>query len=233
MTGFPLIRGSWNIVHLISTVRGREQDPKDYVFSPLATAPGDVSLLAELESATNGRMIAQWTGADDLHPDDFVTQVKEYKYVNAAFAYTRPQGGRFVDRRRGAWRGALDTATALAEAVAHATRELRETGTYFARMDYLELACAVTGRLADLRSLPADAPCLSADPARAYPASQALARDVRLAGADGVIWSSVRHPGGTCLAIFSPRGLDPVAGALWRLEWNGGPEPAATRHILQ
>ena len=40
-----------------------------------------------------------------------------------------------------------------------------------------------------------------------YRASQQLAERLRSAGSDGVIYDSVRHEGGQCIAIFRPRRL--------------------------
>lgn len=59
---------------------------------------------------------------------------------------------------------------------------------------------AVDADLHDLRSAAAE-PVAALDPV-SYAASQALARALRGAGSDGIAYSSVRHPGGGCVALF-------------------------------
>jgi RES domain len=77
------------------------------------------------------------------------------------------------------------------------------------------------------RADPAE-PCLDPDPAIGYPAGQALARRLRAeVGSNGIVYPSVRRQGGTCLAAFRPDLVqDPREGGIWRLTWQGTPEPS-------
>ena len=46
----------------------------------------------------------------------------------------------------------------------------------------------------------------------------------------GIVYPSVRHHGGTCLAAFHPYVVQNLRqGGLWRLTWVGDPEPAVKR----
>jgi hypothetical protein len=55
-----------------------------------------------------------------------------------------------------------------------------------------------------------------------YVASQKLARSLRLAGSNGIVFDSVRHPGGLCLAIYRPRLIQNCRqGTHLRYVWDG------------
>ena len=62
-----------------------------------------------------------------------------------------------------------------------------------------------------------------------YPAGQALARDLAGRSSNGIVYPSVRQPGGTCLVAFRPDLVQNVRqGDLWRLQWQGSLEPTIT-----
>jgi hypothetical protein len=63
-----------------------------------------------------------------------------------------------------------------------------------------------------------------------YEASQMFARELLDAGANGIVYRSVRHPGGECLACFRPRLVKNVrVAAHYEFRWEGGPTPRVTR----
>ena len=62
-----------------------------------------------------------------------------------------------------------------------------------------------------------------------YVESQALAEHLLEADSLGVVYPSVRHAGGTCLACFRPALVANVRrGKTYRFTWDGSPEPAIT-----
>ena len=68
------------------------------------------------------------------------------------------------------------------------------------------------------------------DPAIGYPVGNAIADAARARGLNGVVYPSVRHVGGTCLAALMPHAVQSVAqGGVYRFEWSGGPEPTIAR----
>ena len=76
---------------------------------------------------------------------------------------------------------------------------------------------------ADTRPRIRHADCLAPD---SYVASQTLAERLLDGGSLGVIYPSVRHPGGTNLACFRPALVANVRKAhAYRLTWAGKPEP--------
>jgi RES domain-containing protein len=213
-------------VRLIPT--GRLKQP---VLKPLAATEAALSDLAELEGATSGRLMAQRGGLFDLDPRELVFGSPGHTFVNAAFTYTRPGGNRFNSDERGAWYCAFKAETALAEVSFHLTRELEAIGRFENVTYYAGLIADFIGGFHDLRGAAfAASPCLGPDTSTAYPAGQALARELRLKHqAMGVIYPSARHPGGICLAAFNPNLVQNLRqGGIWRLEWRGGPSPVIT-----
>src|ERR1700730_5342550 len=214
-------------VRLVST--GRLKDP---VLLPLTTDSGTLDALAGLESVTNVRLQAEATGLADLDPRELVFGRAGYTFINAAFAHTRPGGNRFNGENRGAWYCGFDAETALAGVSYHLTRELEAIGRFENVTDYAELIADFFGAFHDLRSADFIAhPALQADPTMAYPAGQSLARQLRQeAASNGIIYPSVRHAGGICLAAFRPDLVQNLRqGGIWRLEWQGMPTPTVTR----
>jgi RES domain-containing protein len=214
-------------VRLIST--GRLKDP---VLLPLAANHGALEDLAVLESVTNGRLQAQETGLPNLDPRELVFGRAGYTLINAAFTHTRPGGNRFNDVSRGAWYCALEPETAIGEVSYHLTRELEAIGRFENVTDYAELIADLFGAFHDLRTSDFRAHrARHTDPAIAYPAGQALAKQLRReAASNGIIYPSIRHSGGTCLAAFRPDLVQNLRqGAIWRLEWQGAPTPTVAR----
>jgi hypothetical protein len=213
-------------VRLVPT--GRLKEP---ALLPLAADDGALEDLASVESATNARLRAEDAGLADLDPRELVFGRAGRTFVNAAFTHTRPGGNRFNGDERGAWYAGFEDATALAEVAHHLTRELEAIGRFENVTDYAELLADFFGPFHDLRGVDPAQPYLDPDPAIGYPAGQALARRLRAeAASNGVVYRSVRRPGGTCLAAFRPDLVQNLReGGIWRLAWQGTPEPSVTR----
>jgi len=55
-----------------------------------------------------------------------------------------------------------------------------------------------------------------------YAASQRSAVELRDAGSDGILYDSVRHPGGRCIAVFYPDRIGPARqSAHLYYHWDG------------
>lgn len=189
---------------------------------------GDIAALTELSAATNTRLQVQ-AGLDglDIGSHELVYDLDNSKFINGAFTYPG-QGARFSDDSRGAWYAGLEVATSLAEVAHHRALQLAEINVWEDVTEYQDLTCDIGGpHFADLRDTdPRTAACLDHS---SYLASQALAPQLLTNKAAGVVWPSVRHPGGTCVVCFRPSLLPPVArGGRWRLHWDGNPEPEIT-----
>ena len=85
---------------------------------------------------------------------------------------------------------------------------------------FREIVLDVTALLHDLRGLEAD-PEGILDPDD-YAAGQALGLRLRTAGADGIVYPSIRPPGGECVGLLYPDcAANPVEGRHLDYHWNG------------
>lgn len=211
-----------NTVRLVSSAK-----LKPPVLSGLAANHGTLRDLEEIEGATSGRLVAQQRGLPGgLDPAELVYGRPNHTFINAAFSYTRPGGSRFNDETRGAWYCAFEAETSLAEVIFHLTRELENIGRFENTTDYTEMIADFIGDYHDVRGVGAAA-FLDPDPAIGYPAGQALARELRALASPGLIYPSLRKPGGTCLVAFVPGVVQNVrSGHLRRLQWQGSRVPA-------
>ena len=210
----------------LDTVRlipSRFADLEDSVLAPLADNDAMLRDLFELDNATNERLRGEYGLLPGIGVDELVFGVPNFRIINAAFTYARPEGSRFNDGDRGAWYCAFDAPTALAEIVFHKTVEYQEINRFDDSVTYQSLLADFGAAFHDVRGDAAFAACL--DPA-SYIASQQLANTLLDAGSMGVIFPSVRGPGGTNLACFRPALVGNVRKAhAYRLTWAGAPEP--------
>jgi hypothetical protein len=204
-------------------IPSRFADTEDSVLSPLAEDIGHLRDLFDLENATNARLIAEYGGAPGIGVDELVFGVPNFRIINAAYTYPRPEGSRFSDGERGAWYCAFDIETAMAEIVFHKTVEYQEINRFDDSVSYQAMLADFTATFHDLRGQPKFAECL--DP-RSYIPSQLLAARLLDKGSMGVIFPSVRHAGGTNLACFRPALVGNVRkAAAYRLTWSGSTTP--------
>lgn len=207
-------------VRLVTTARLRES-----VLLGLVGAE-DLEALAEIEGATSNRLVAQARGAGEVQSYELVYGVPHANFINAAFSYAKPrEPNRFNSADRGAWYAGLELETSLAEVRHHLTEMLAATGVFEAVVEYAELYASFAGEFLDLRSHP-DLTALDPNKAIGYPAGNALADAARAKGLNGIIYPSVRHSGGTCIAALFPHAVQSVAqGDVYRMSWRGSPEP--------
>jgi RES domain-containing protein len=122
--------------------------------------------------------------------------------VNAAFTHTNPFGNRFNGPGRGAWYAAFSLDTAGVEVAFHKSEELREINWQEKEAFlYADFLADFRGEFHDIRKDSSFAKCL--DPNK-YAASQKLAEELLDKGSAGVVYPSVRHSAGTCMACFRP-----------------------------
>ncbi len=192
----------------------------------LGIADNDQHLVAlfELDNATNQRLVAELGGAAGIGIDELVFGIPNFRIINAAFTYPRPEGSRFNDAERGAWYCAFDVQTALEEIIFHKTIEYAEVNRFNDSVTYQEFLADFNASFHDLRGDTAHKGCLSPS---SYIKSQDLAVQMLEADSLGVVYPSVRHAGGTNLACFRPALVGNVRkGMVFKLTWNGSPRPA-------
>lgn len=182
----------------------------------------------ELDAATNDRLLAEHHRFPGIGVEDLVFGVPWSHVVNATFCHAHPLGSRFNGPDRGAWYAGFALETSQAEVAFHKQVALAETGwTAEESVTYDDYLSDISAVFHDLRGAAGFRVCL--DPA-SYVASQALAERLLDAGALGVVYPSVRHAGGTCVACFRPPLVANVrCDATYRFTFAAGAAPAIVR----
>ena len=161
-----------------------------------------LSDLTELEGATNDRLLGESGRLPGISAIELVSGFRLAHIVNASFTHPNPFGGRFNGAERGAWYAAFEMQTAQTEVAFHRTAELKEVGwkaeEIFSYIDYL---ADFRHEFHDIRGDPDFVDCL--DPS-SYTASQALGPTLLASGSAGIVYPSVRHKDGLCIACFRP-----------------------------
>lgn len=219
-----------SLVRQLDTIRllpSRFADIEDSVLAPLAENESELSDLFELDNATNQRLLAEQGGAPGIGIDELVFGVPNFRIINAAFTYPRPEGSRFNLGDRGAWYCAFDTDTALAEVIFHKTVEYAEIDYFHDSVSYQALLADFSAQFHDLRQHTHD-DCLEPG---SYVASQTLAHQLLDLGSVGIVYPAVRRAGGTNIACFRPAVVGNVRrGTAYQLTWNGSPTPQVEPH---
>jgi RES domain-containing protein len=176
-----------------------------------------------LDGATSERLRGEQGDLPGIGRDELVFGVPNFRIINAAFTYARPEGSRFNGPDRGAWYCSFELETALAEVAFHKSVEYQEIGRFDDSVTYAALLADFTNQFHDLRGDRRFAPCLNP---RSYVESQRLGEALLDAGSVGVIFPSVRRPDGINLACFRPAVVGNVRqGDTWRFTWSGDPAP--------
>ncbi len=139
--------------------------------------------------------------------------------VMGAFTHTRT-ATRFSDGRIGIYYAARTLETAIRETVYHRSRYLQERGMPAQELHMRAWVGTVRKPCYDVRGEGFDDLHRPDD----YRPSQRFARRLRQADPDawGIVYRSVRHPGGDCLAALRPPAVSlPVQGPHLVYHWNG------------
>ena len=188
------------------------------MLADLAEDQATLGDLFDLDNATNERLRGERGLLPGIGMDELVFGVPNFRIINAAFTYARPEGSRFNGPDRGAWYCSFEIETALAEVSFHKTVEYQEIGRFDDTVTYEALLADFTSEFHDLRGDARFARCF--DP-RSYVASQRLAEKLLEASSVGVIYPSVRSKAGTNLACFRPAVVGNVRrGDTWRFTWT-------------
>ncbi len=172
------------------------------VLTRLTNDPDDLAALFELEGATNDRLLGEAGLLPGITVRELVFGLSYSHIVNAAFTHPRPLGNRFNGPERGAWYAGFSRETSAIEVAYHKKKELQEIHWQEKEtFTYVDFLADFRGKFHDVRDGPSFKKCL--DP-ESYGASQQLARELLAAGSAGVVYNSVRHKTGTCIACFRP-----------------------------
>ena len=212
-------------------VPSRHSRAGDSVLVRVADNDDHLRAIFEIEAATNDRLLAEDQRFPGIGLRELVAGIPHAHVVNAAFCHPHPLGARFSGPERGAWYAAFALETAQAEVAFHKSVQLEETGWQDEEsVTYDDYLADFSAEFHDLRRARAFRACL--DPG-SYVASQALAAQLLAGNALGVVYPSVRHGGGTCIACFRPALVTNVRrDATYRFIWKGGEaDPIVSRAV--
>ena len=215
-SGLPVSEVKWQrAVRII-----RSTYPPIDLFEDIAD-PADWPLLISAEQKTNPR-IMESIGNLDLIPANRRVGGAGASYLMAPFTHVSPdRQSRFSDGSFGVLYAGNRFEVALFETVHHHARFMartREAPGWTSQ--FREIVLNIDARLHDLRGPSADTnAALNPDD---YTASHAFAAQLHGAGANGIVYPSVRHEGGECAGLFYPDlASNPVQGRHLDYHWNG------------
>ncbi|RMF34516.1 MAG: RES domain-containing protein [Alphaproteobacteria bacterium] len=216
MVSPPVARLVWPRTHRLVMAHYPPVDIYDDIASP-----EDWALLTAAVQRSNPRIRAA-IGDLSLVPVERRLSGPGADGVMAAFTHISPDRvSRFSDGSYGVYYAGESTDTALHEHGFH-------MGRFYAATDEApgwigevrELVGSIDAALIDLRG-GGFGDLLHPDPARYGPA-QDFARTARAEGADGIVYPSLRRPGGECIAAFWPDVVSPARqGEHYRYHWDG------------
>jgi len=196
------------------------------VLAAVADDEAQLRAIADLDAATNDRLLAHQQRLAAIGLEELVFAVPHADVINAAFCHPHPLGARFSGPERGAWYAAFDVATSQAEVGFHKSVQLAEIGRFHDSVTYDDYVADFSARFHDLRRQRRFRAYLNP---RSYVRSQALAERLLRAGSLGVVYPSVRRRGATCVACFRPALVTNVRlGRTYRFTWSGTPRPVVT-----
>ncbi len=175
---------------------------EETVLNSLTTDSDELADLFELEGATNERLLGEAGLLPGITVRELVFGLSYSHIVNAAFTHAKPLGSRFNGPERGSWYAGFSLETAGIEVAFHKSEELREINWQEKEaFVYADFWVDFRGQFHDIRGDSRFAKCLDPD---SYATSQKLAGELLDKGSPGVVYPSVRHSGGTCIACFRP-----------------------------
>ena len=177
----------------------------------------------DLDHATNHRLLAENDRLPGIGIDELVFGVPNCRITHAAFSHAHPLGGRFNGPDRGAWYAGFEFETSQAEVAWHKSVELAEIECMEESVTYDDYLADFGGEYHDIRGDTNYEKCLNPD---SYVESQVLAETLLWERSSGIIYPSVRHNDGVCLACFRPALVSNVRKSFrYRFTWTGSPEP--------
>lgn len=211
----PVSRVEWKgAVRII-----RSAFPPIDLFEDIAD-PADWPLLVSAEQKTNPRIMAT-IGNLDLVPEERRVGGNGASYLMSPFTHvSADRPSRFTDGSSGVLYVGNAFETALFETIHHHGRFMARTAEAPGwSSQFREIVLTVRANLHDLRGIDLANPAL--DPG-SYVAAQRLAEALKAAGANGLVYPSIRHLGGECVGLFYPDcASEPVQGRHLDYHWNG------------
>lgn len=201
--------------------------PPINLFERVSNDPAVWDALIELEQLTNPRLRDE-IGQIHLVPAERRVAGPNASWVMAPFTHINVLGSRFSNGTYGVYYAARHLATAISETVYHFGRFATDSDDPPRREDMRVLVGTIDRELHDVNSLIEDhrIGILDKD---SYRLSQPFANNLRDNNSDGLLYPSVRHDGGQCIAAFWPDVVSiPIQERHLQYEWDGR---RVTRHF--
>ena len=197
-----------------------ERHPPIDLFERVSPDPAVWEGLIAAEAAVNPRLRDEVGEIRLVAPEERLSGPGA-SWVMAAFTHRNPRGSRFSDGSYGVYYAARELRTAIRETAYHFGRFAAD-GADGPRYESMRvLVGRIDNRFGDVATLPAAlrGRVLAPD---SYVDSQPFGARLRDAGSNGVIYPSVRDPGGHCVAAFRPRAVGvPVQSKHLQYHWDG------------
>lgn len=194
------------------------------VLTRIADSDGHLSDISMLDDLTNDRLLAESDLLPGIGLHELVFGVPHDRIINAAFTHAHPLGSRFNGPNRGAWYAAFSIGTAKEEVKYHKTLDLSEIDYFYDDVTYDDYLADFSAAFHDLRDDGGYSKYLSPT---SYVASQKLAEELLESRSLGIVYPSVRDPGGTCIACLRPAlVMNARKDSTYRFTWTGTPSPA-------
>lgn len=201
--------------------------PPICLYEDVATAD-ELEAVCAVEALTNDRLREEAGELMRVPREDWLVGLPGGSYVMAAFTHLNPEGARFTTGDFGGYYCAPSIDTGIKETVYHRERIFGYTREPAQKVQMRVIQAQFSAGLIDITG-----PAFLPGPlyhATDYGPAQAFAREQKVAGADGIHYRSVRHPGHDCHVLYRPRLVSRVDHAR-HLEYHWSGE--AITHVLE
>jgi hypothetical protein len=180
--------------------------------------PADLEAVFAVENLTNPRLRQEAGDISIVPPADRVSG-RGSTPIMAAFTHLNPEGSRFGDGTYGVYYAARTLDTAIVESSYQRARFLARTREATIEIDMRTYLADVAGELHDIRGRTG---LIDVYDRESYAAGQALGRELKSINSWGIVYDSVRDPGGECVGAFRPPILSNcIQGPHFCYVWNG------------
>ncbi|WP_445362031.1 RES family NAD+ phosphorylase (plasmid) [Microbulbifer sp. ANSA003] len=177
--------------------------------------PDELDAAYELESLTNDRLRDEAGDIRLVMPEDRVSGPGSTP-IMAAFTHIGVES-RFTKGGYGVYYAGLELETAIVESKFSRARFLKATNEGPQTITMRCYSCQIDSLLVDVRG------DIEAHHPTDFSYAQSTAQGLRVEGQNGILYDSVRRPGGRCVAAFKPNALVPPAiqTGHFQYTWDG------------
>lgn len=211
---YPIVDINWSPAFRIIPTRF----PSIYLYDRVADHE-EFEILYEIEAMTNSRLRDE-IGELNLVPAAERLYGSGTGPIMSAFTHLNPLGSRFSDGKFGVFYAARERETAIAETRFHSESFMRATKEDAKYLQMRLYTVQVVGPVADVRLACKSEPEILSKESYSYAQHKGIL--LRSEGANGVLYPSVRNPGGECIGAFKTTILrDCFHAAYLEYHWDG------------